>query len=173
MYGSWMNIRWMCVVTMIFLGSFEAQANDAYVVIDAMRYPLSAIQPKLIAVREVRSRKEIHLPTGDALLALRPGDYYVDHIDSDLHVADLNAVQTAFDLESGYIPKKAVRFSVVPETITYVGLFRQEKTKIRLLPAKDIFGWACSTDAGVFARLPVRIKLADGSCKHVKIRCDV
>lgn len=149
-----------------------AEAQQSYVIIDSISSPEESKQPTWIALEKKHKHRIDHIPTGEAIVALPPGDYSIRHIDFSRHESSGNG--------SIYLKKDDYfSFEIKENEVTLVGTIVVELDKrkknnqyIRLERTEALLMAACQRNKNVLDKTPVRIVYFDGSHKLVKLECE-
>ncbi len=163
---------WWVVGTFLVLLPTDGYAKNGYVIVDATVIPSASEQPTWIALGS-RAGDLIHVPTGGAIVPVRPSTYYLAHIDFQKDKRHRKGtLKVAAPFEKSYEVKK--------DFITLIGLVkvnrerevRHRRYEMRIDPAsKALLSRACEQMPEVFQRYPVRMQPADGGARVFKFEC--
>lgn len=152
-----------------FLTIGAARADQAYLIIDAVKKPATARQPTWIALSGRGGL--IHIPTGRTVVEVAAGHYTIRHV--DFGKSEYSGFGTV------YIPETSwTRFNATADAITHVGVLQvgpgdeySPLLRVTIVPRIAQLEWACDSHAGLLARLPVRIGTIKKKARLLRVRC--
>lgn len=154
--------------------TYLESSAEAFVLVDAKRVGRRIEEPTWVGLQGEAEEDKPHFQTGNAVYALAPGTYTLDHIDFTVsRGGDARTFGIGGDLR--------FEFEVQEGAITMVGLVVLEERQnrqpdesafeLKLVRGKEIIARACASNYDLFAKYPVQLVSADGSTRRVRIKC--
>lgn len=162
--------RWLVLVLLEFLAIGAAHADQAWLIIDAIKQPATGRQPTWIALWGRGGL--IHIPTGRTVVEVAAGHYRILHL--DFHKSEHSGFGTVFLADLRW-----THFKASSDVITHVGMLQvgpgdeySPLLRLSLVPRLAQLEWACHSHPELLARLPVRISTIKNKARLLRVRCE-
>ena len=166
----WLSRLQLVLILTGLMAIAPARAEQAFIIVDAMRLPPTARQPTWIAL--MRKGRLVHIATGQTIVGLDPGHYSLHHI--DFGKSEYSGIGTVaiVGMRNYYVEASldSIGYMGMIQIGSHTGQFNFGD-KIKLVPENALLERACHSSPEVLARLPVRIRIGRRQARLLKVRC--